>query len=146
MRLRILAAAVAIAFAISGGGCSWAFMRKAPAHAAAGEPARCTSAPAAPILDTICASYFVVNAAALAGATVCHGSPYDDPGCFDRGTRNAGIAMSLGIAGLCALSAGSGFGSASRCRAAKRGWTPDDRAPSHGGWRPVPEPADPPEP
>jgi hypothetical protein len=89
-------------------GCSWAFMTRPPtAVVAPNHPVECTTSVAAPVLDSICAGYFVANAIAL-GA-----------GNYDSSTQSGGIALSLGLVALCGLSAISGYGHSSRCEKVK---------------------------
>lgn len=91
-------------------GCSLAFMSRPPSVVAAPNyPVECTTSYAAPVLDTVCASYFVLNAAALAGGA----------GNYDSNARGGGILLSGGLAVLCAVSAGIGYSSASRCSEVK---------------------------
>jgi hypothetical protein len=100
-------------------GCSFAFMNKAqepvpvPTY-----PVDCTSSVAAPVLDSICSGYFVLNAIALAGMKTCDSNPYD-PNCIASSTKSGGILLSAGLAVLCGVSAGSGFGYASKCEGIK---------------------------
>ena len=100
-------------------GCSWAFMHRAPQTVEAPNyPVECTSSRAAPALDTICAGYFVVNGLVLATRTSCdQASPGQS--CVESGTKTGGILLSAGLATLCAVSAGTGYGNANRCEAVK---------------------------
>jgi hypothetical protein len=89
-------------------GCSWAFMTKPPAAVVApNHPVECTTSAAAPVLDTVCGGYFVLNAIAL-GA-----------GNYDSSTKSGGIALSVGLVALCGLSAISGYGYSNRCENVK---------------------------
>lgn len=72
-------------------------------------PVDCTTSVAAPVLDTVCASYFAVNAVALAAGA----------GNYASDARGGGIALSAGLALLCAVSAGGGYSSAKRCEQVK---------------------------
>jgi hypothetical protein len=142
MGTRVLAACVALA--VSGGGCSWAFMTSPPARSTFGDPVACTSSKAAPILDTLCASYFLLNTASIAARPKCDASGWSqDPDCLEAGTRSAAMGLALGIAGLCAASAVSGYSSASRCNLMKGGWTSAEPVDRPSGWTPRPEPPDP---
>jgi hypothetical protein len=100
-------------------GCSWAFMKKPPESVAAPDyPVECTSSRAAPVIDTICAGYFAVNTLVLAGAKTCD-SAAPGEACVESGSKGGGIALSVGLAALCAISAGSGYGRASKCQDVK---------------------------
>jgi hypothetical protein len=112
-------AAVAVGFALTSSGCSWAFMNRKPDLVAAPNyPLDCTTSRAAPVLDTICAGYFVANTVVLAGFKTCESA---SPGesCYASGTKNGGMILSAGLAALCALSASSGFRNANQCSQAK---------------------------
>lgn len=85
-------------------GCSWAFVEKKPDHVVAPNvPISCTTSNAAPVLDSICTGYFVLNTALVAS----------------RDYGGGAVLLSGGLGLLCALSAGSGFGATRDCRAAK---------------------------
>jgi len=100
-------------------GCSWAFMQRPPEVVATPSyPVDCTSSRAAPVLDTVCAGYFALNTVVLAGLRTCSNSAYYES-CVQPGAKAGGLAVSTGLAVLCALSAGSGYGSAGRCEAIK---------------------------
>jgi hypothetical protein len=100
-------------------GCSFAFMNKAQDPVAApNDPVDCTNSRAAPVLDTLCAGYFVVNAAALSMLTNCDQAGLLEP-CVSSGTRTGGMLLSAGLAVFCAVSAGSGYGYASKCEDTK---------------------------
>lgn len=138
-------AGLALVVAVSASGCSWLFMSRPPPRAAArGQSAQCTTGRAAPLLDTLCSGYFVVNTVALAAAPTCSDSPFasNDKNCVDSSTRGGGIALSLGLATLCGVSAASGFGYARNCESMRGDWTPARRNALDDGWRP--EPYDPP--
>jgi hypothetical protein len=120
MNIRVMSRsllAMTLAFTMSG--CSWAFMTKplepvpAPNY-----PVECTDSKAAPVLDTICAGYFVANGIVLAGLKTCNDATFGEA-CVESGTKSAGIALSVGLAALCAISAGSGYGRASHCAEVK---------------------------
>jgi hypothetical protein len=98
---------------------------------------------AAPVIDTLCASYFVVNAFALSAAPECTGGYGHPEGCADTATKHVGIGASVALAGLCALSARSGYESSSRCKAENAGLIPVGRPDGSTEWRAIPEPADP---
>lgn len=113
-RVAILATALQLAT-----GCSWAFMQKAPEPVAAPNyPVDCTASRAAPVLDTICAGYFVANGIYLASQKTCDQAAFGET-CVDSGTKTGGILLSAGLATLCAVSAGSGYGNAKRCEGVK---------------------------
>ena len=58
-------------------GCSLAFMNKAQEPVVAPNyPVDCTSSMAAPVLDSICAGYFVANGIYWASQTACDGNGY----------------------------------------------------------------------
>ncbi len=86
--------------------------------AAPNYPVDCTSSRAAPVLDVICAGYFVLNTAVLAGAKTCD-SAAPGEACVASGTKSGGMLLSAGLALLCGGSAGSGFGNASKCEQVK---------------------------
>jgi hypothetical protein len=149
-RSRLAAASTLVAFL--NGGCSWIFMSKAPDPVVAPNyPVECTSSRAAPVLDTICAGYFVANGIFWAAADTCDGGSGD---CFESSEKTTGIALSAGLAALCAVSAASGYRSATACgkvkslnalcitgdmaacQALRPGWAPS-------GWTPSQQPSDP---
>jgi hypothetical protein len=100
-------------------GCSFAFMSKAQEPIAVPTyPVDCTSSVAAPVLDSICSGYFVVNAIALAGMKTCDSAGFGEA-CISSSTKSGGILLSAGLAVLCGVSAGSGFGYASKCEGIK---------------------------
>lgn len=108
---------VVLAWSLSG--CSWAFMNRAPEPVAAPNyPVDCTDSRAAPVLDTICSGYFVVNGLYFAAAQSCDSASFGET-CVESGTKTAGILLSLGLAALCGFSAGSGYGYASKCTSVK---------------------------
>jgi hypothetical protein len=108
---------VVLAWSLSG--CSWAFMNRAPEPVAAPNyPVDCTDSRAAPVLDTICSGYFVVNGLVIAGAKSCD-SALPGESCIESGAKTAGVIGSLALAALCGFSAGSGFGYASKCTSVK---------------------------
>lgn len=112
MTMRVTA--VSLAVLLGSGGCSWAFMTKPPKKVVAPNfPVECTSGKAAPVLDSICAGYFILNAAALAGAKTCSSTGGTD--CYDASTKSSGTALSIGLAALCGIAAVTGYGTASRC-------------------------------
>jgi hypothetical protein len=136
MPLRAASCLVAAVFALSGSGCSWAFVQKAPDPVMAPTyPISCTDSKAAPVLDTICAGYFVANGLVWAGSD-------------DEANKGTGVAVSAGFLALCALSAMHGYGATSRCeqvkslnamcitgdeaacRSLRPGWTPPQRLPA----------------
>lgn len=137
-------AAIALVLAASTGGCSWAFMTRPPAAGAVGSAGYCTSNRAAPVLDTICASYFALNAVALARAPTCS-TWQSASNCVDSGTKSSGIGLSLLIGGLCTASAVSGYSSSAQCRAMQAGWDTTRSWGGPAGRGSLPEPADPPE-
>ena len=107
MPLRAASCLVAAAFALTGSGCSWAFVQKAPDPVMAPNyPVSCTDSKAAPVLDTICAGYFVANGLVWAGSD-------------DETNKGTGIAVSAALLALCGLSAINGYGATSRCEQVK---------------------------
>jgi hypothetical protein len=109
---------LAVTLAISTSGCSYGFMSRAPRPVLAPDyPVDCSSTRAAPVLDSICAGYFAASAVLFAAATSC--SAASGEFCFDSGVRTGGILAYAGVAGLCALSARTGFREASHCREVK---------------------------
>lgn len=100
-------------------GCSWAFMTKPPEPVMTPSyPVECTSSRAAPVLDTICAGYFVANGIYWAAQTSCDSASFGET-CAESSTKTSGLLLSAGLAALCALSAGSGYGTATKCEAVK---------------------------
>ncbi len=96
-------------------GCSWAFMTKPPEVVAAPNyPIDCTTSRAAPILDTVCLGYFVLNGLYLAAVKDCAQASLGET-CYNQSTKSAGILLSAGLGLLCTISASSGYGYASRC-------------------------------
>jgi hypothetical protein len=81
-------------------------------------PVECTTSRAAPVLDTICSGYFVANAVVLAGMKSCDDAGFGES-CVESSTKTGGIILSAGLAALCAVSAGSGYGTATKCEAIK---------------------------
>jgi len=118
--LRLAGAMTLLAFTSTG--CSWIFMSKAPEPVVAPNyPVECTSSRASPVLDSICAGYFVANGIFWAAADSCDtdisGGTSDF--CYDSSTKTAGIALSAGLAAVCAFSAASGFKAATNCSKVK---------------------------
>jgi hypothetical protein len=158
---RRIALLVALVLPLSG--CSWIFMTKAPEPVVAPNyPVDCTSSNAAPILDTICSAYFVVNGVYLLTLTDCSSAGFGES-CTDSGTKYAGAALSAGLAVLCGISAGAGYPASTRCQQVKDlnalcitgdlgacqklrpGWTPPAQ-PAPPPNQPPPQPAAPPPP
>jgi hypothetical protein len=111
--LRLAGALTLLTF--TSGGCSWIFMSKAPEPVVAPNyPVECTSSRAAPVLDSIFAGLYVVNAIAYASVDSCDSASFDEV-CFESSTKAAGIAVSAGLAAVLVASATSGFRSATRC-------------------------------
>jgi hypothetical protein len=161
---RRIALLVALALPLSG--CSWIFMTKAPEPVAAPNyPVDCTASSAAPILDTICSAYFVVNGIYLLAIPDCASAGFGET-CYDSGAKYGGAALSAGLAVLCGISAGAGYPQATRCQQVKDlnalcitgdlgacqrlrpGWTPSAAPPYPGvtpypGGPPPPPPAQP---
>jgi hypothetical protein len=82
--------------------------------AAPNYPIDCTTSRGAPVLDTVCLGYFVINGIYLATVKDCAQASFGDT-CYSSSTKTGGILLSAGLGLLCALSASSGYGSASRC-------------------------------
>jgi hypothetical protein len=100
-------------------GCSWAFMQKAPDPVLTPNyPVECSSSKAAPVLDSVCAGYFVANTVFLASMTSCADASFGEA-CYESSTKTSAMLFSAGLAGLCALSAANGFKSANRCGSVK---------------------------
>jgi hypothetical protein len=111
---------VLLATSLGTSGCSWVFMQKAPEAVLVPDyPVECSSSRAAPVLDSICVGYFVVNTIALAAVASCDSAAYGEA-CYEAAPKAAAMVVSAGLAGLCALSAGSGYRAAGRCRAVKQ--------------------------
>ncbi len=109
-------AAASLLASTLGSGCSWIFMTRPPASVPEPSvPIECTTSRAAPVLDTVCAGYFVVNGIVWAAAKSCSSA---SPGekCYSSSDKSTGIAVSAGLATLCGISAVSGYGYAGRCR------------------------------
>lgn len=100
-------------------GCSLAFMNKAQEPVATPNyPVDCTNSRAAPVLDTICAGYFVVNGLYWAGQTACDSYGYGT--CTTTSSqKTTGVLVSAGLAALCGVSAIVGYGIASKCEHVK---------------------------
>jgi len=160
--LRLAGALTLLAF--TSGGCSWIFMSKAPEPVAAPNyPVECTSSRAAPVLDAICAGYFVANGIFLAAAESCDSASFGET-CYDSSAKTAGIALSAGLAAVCAFSSASGFktatscgkvkslnalcitGDLAACQALRPGWVPPGAAPAQrpDAWSVPPAPPAPP--
>lgn len=119
MRASLSRLALLVLLVHTASGCSWAFMQRAPETVATPNyPVECTSSRAAPVLDAICAGYFVANGLVLAGSKTCDQASFGES-CVESSTRNTGMVLSAGLAVLCAVSAGSGFGMATRCQEVK---------------------------
>jgi hypothetical protein len=102
---------------VSTSGCSFAFMTRAPEPVPAPNyPVDCTSSTAAPVLDTICAAYFVANTAYISTIPDCNSAGYGNDCVEEKGT---GMALNVGLAALCLAGAVSGYGKAARCQAVK---------------------------
>ena len=113
---RIIAAAVG---GVLSSGCSWAFMTKPPEVVSAPNyPIDCTTSRAAPILDTVCLGYFILNGAVLAAQPDCASAGFGQS-CVSQETKTGGIVLSAGLGLLCAISAASGYGYASQCEQKK---------------------------
>ena len=96
--------------AIACSGCSWAFMTRPPEVVVApNHPVECTTSRAAPVLDTLCGGYFVLNGAVLAGGA----------GNYEQSARTGGIVISAALAALCIASAANGYVGAARCEHVK---------------------------
>jgi len=109
------AALLLLAPALASGGCSWAFMTRAPLPVAAPTyPVECTASRAAPVLDTICAGYFVANGIALAGIRDCD-TAYAGQSCYRSGEKGGAILLSAGLAAVCVASAFSGYTRSTEC-------------------------------
>jgi hypothetical protein len=94
-------------------------MTKPPAVVAAPNyPVDCTSSRAAPVLDTICAAYFAVNGLLVASTTSCENA---SPGerCITSSNKTGAVLLDVGLVALCAASAASGYGMATRCGVVK---------------------------
>jgi len=139
-------------FAVSGSGCSLAFVQKAPEPVMAPNyPVACTDSRAAPVLDSICAGYFVANGLVWANSD-------------DTENRGNGIAISAAFLALCGLSAINGYravdrceqvkslnaqcitGDENACRTLRPGWTPRQLPAAPPIPPPAPAPAPPPDP
>jgi hypothetical protein len=120
MRYRLLFRLAVLASILqASSGCSWAFMQRPPEVVATpSSPVDCTSSRAAPVLDTICAGTFALSTVVLAGMSTCSNSGYYEF-CIDQGTMAGVLAVPAGLAVLCGLSAGSGYGAARRCEGVK---------------------------
>lgn len=100
-------------------GCSWIFMNRAPETVAAPNyPLDCTSNRAPPILDTICAGYFVLNGVGWAVMKDCANALPGET-CDTAGKKATGVALSAGLLLLCGASAVTGYGAAHRCEEKK---------------------------
>jgi hypothetical protein len=100
-------------------GCSLAFMSKAQDPVATpAYPVDCTSSRAAPVLDTICAGYFVANGIYWAAQTSCDQASFGES-CVSSSNKTTGVLLSAGLAVLCGVSAGIGYGTATRCQDVK---------------------------
>lgn len=136
MPLRAVSLVITVAFALTGSGCSLAFVQRAPDPVLAPTyPISCTDAKAAPVLDAICAGYFVANGLAWAASN-------------DTANKGTGIGVSVALLALCGLSAVNGFQNTSRCeqvkslnaqcitgdeaacRTLRPGWMPPQRLPA----------------
>jgi len=99
-------------------GCSHLFMAKAPDPVPA--PDRvvdCTTSTAAPILDTACSVYFVANTLVVATLPDCNQGGFGKS-CLE--SKNAGLALSAALAGLCMFGVAAGYRNAERCQAVKQ--------------------------
>src|SRR5262249_10576542 len=149
---------------VSPSGCSWAFMSRPPRVVAAPNyPVDCTSSRAAPVLDTVCAAYFVANGIVIAALPSCEKVGGGEP-CASSGVKTGGIIVSGGLAVLCGFSAAFGYEGAARCQEVKDlnagcmtgdvracqqlrpGWAPAPSSPPSPGpnlTTPIPAPAAP---
>jgi len=95
------------------------FMQKPPEVVAAPNyPLDCTTSTAAPVLDVICGSYFVINGAIAIAAKDCANAAYGEA-CLSSGQKTGGALLSAGLLALCGFSAAAGFGYADRCHQMK---------------------------
>jgi len=112
-------AALAAATCLLASGCSWAFMTKPPEVVPAPNyPIDCTTSRAAPVLDTVCAAYFVANGIYLATAQGCDSASFGQS-CISNDTKTVGLFLSAGLGLLCGVSAAAGYGQATRCEQKK---------------------------
>lgn len=147
-----------------GSGCSWVFMTRPPSSPPGpGQPLECTSSRTAPVLDTICAGYFVANGIVWVAARSCDSAAPGEK-CYSSSAKSTGVAVSAGLAALCGISAVSGYGYSSRCQEMQSarsvcitgtepacarpypGWTPAGAAPPPTPPPALPGPAVPPAP
>ena len=100
-------------------GCSLAFMTKPPDLVPTPEyPIDCTTNRAAPVLDSLCLGYFILNGVVLANATDCAKATLGQT-CYSSNTITGGIVLSAGLGLLCGISAFSGYGWAGKCETQK---------------------------
>lgn len=90
------------------GGCSWLFVNEAPEHHERMAYFECTSSKVAPVLDTVGAAIYGVQAAVIAGQSE---SSFHNPEVY--------VATSLAVALVDAASAMYGYRHTSRCADAK---------------------------
>lgn len=112
-------AALLVALLQAASGCSWAFMQRPPEVVPTPQyPVECTSSKVAPVLDAICAGYFVANGIFWAAEKSCdQASIYES--CAESDAKTTGVLLSAGLAVLCAASASSGFTTAGKCQEVK---------------------------
>jgi hypothetical protein len=82
------------------------------------DPIDCTISRVAPVLDTICVGFFIVNGILLATDQDCVLAG-KGPSCLGGSTKTGGLVLSAGLGLLCGLSAASGFGHAMKCEQMK---------------------------
>jgi hypothetical protein len=113
-------------------GCSVTFMSTAPSDAARGQArphVDCTASYAAPVIDTVLATYQLVG---VGYAATLDDSEYEDYPI----TRQTDMAIGAGFAALFAGSAVYGYVSAAHCRRVKRGPPSDGYLPGVSNQQP----------
>jgi hypothetical protein len=115
MTNRMLAACLVVPWTAS---CSALFMTKAPEPVPVPSvPVDCTTSRAAPVLDVLGATYFVFNTLYWIGRTEC--TAFRTEGCSSSDMKVGGALLSVGLTGLYAASAYTGFTKVTRCEAIK---------------------------
>src|SRR5260370_2537204 len=82
-------------------------------------PLDCTTGRLAPVLDTICVGYSVVNGILLTTVQDCASAGFTQ-NCVSGSTKTGGLVLSAALGLLCGLSASTGYHYAARCAPEKQ--------------------------
>jgi hypothetical protein len=127
--------AVLLALAGPASGCSFLFVTRPPPPAERGRNFDCTSSNVAPVIDTLIAGWQVIRTVIALSAPE---SAYTNAPL----SRGADIGVGIGLLGLFAASAGTGYNATSECREALADSEPPSYRPRPrpSSWKPAPPP------